>query len=35
VLRGAGYGDAQIAELLRSGAVAGPHAGEPGGSFLA
>jgi crotonobetainyl-CoA:carnitine CoA-transferase CaiB-like acyl-CoA transferase len=35
VLRGAGYGDAQIAELLRSGAVAGPHAGESRGSFLA
>ena len=35
VLRAAGYGDEQIAELLRSGAVAGPHAGEPGGSFLA
>jgi crotonobetainyl-CoA:carnitine CoA-transferase CaiB-like acyl-CoA transferase len=35
VLRAAGYDDEQIAELLRSGAVAGRHAGEPGGSFLA
>ena len=34
VLRAAGYDDEQIAELLRSGAVAGPHAGA-GGSFLA
>jgi alpha-methylacyl-CoA racemase len=34
VLRAAGYDDAQIAELLRSGAVAGEHEGE-GGSFLA
>src|SRR5205085_7980763 len=34
VLRAAGYGDEQIAELLRDGAVAGPHEGEPGGSFL-
>ena len=33
-LREAGYDDAQIAELLRSGAVAGPHTGA-GGSFLA
>ncbi|HEV7807683.1 MAG TPA: CaiB/BaiF CoA-transferase family protein [Solirubrobacteraceae bacterium] len=35
VLRAAAYSDAQIAELLRSGAVAGPHAGAPGGSFFA
>jgi alpha-methylacyl-CoA racemase len=34
VLREAGYDDEQIAELLRSGAVAGRHAGA-GGSFLA
>ena len=34
VLREAGYDGAQIAELLRSGAVAGPHTGA-GGSFLA
>jgi crotonobetainyl-CoA:carnitine CoA-transferase CaiB-like acyl-CoA transferase len=34
VLREAGYGDDAIAELLRSGAVAGPHTGA-GGSFLA
>jgi len=34
VLRAAGYDDAQIAELLRSGAVAAEHEGE-GGSFLA
>ncbi len=34
VLREAGYDDAEIAELLRSGAVAGPAAGA-GGSFLA
>ena len=34
VLRAAGYDDEQVAELLRSGAVAGPHAGA-GGSFLA
>ena len=33
VLREAGYDDEQIAELLRSGAVAGPHAGA-GGAFL-
>ncbi len=33
VLREAGYDDAQIAELLRSGAVAGPHTGAAG-SFL-
>ena len=33
VLREAGYDDEQIAELLRSGAVAGRHTG-PGGSFL-
>jgi crotonobetainyl-CoA:carnitine CoA-transferase CaiB-like acyl-CoA transferase len=30
VLRAAGYDDAQIAELLRSGAVAGEHEGESG-----
>ncbi|MDX6678852.1 MAG: alpha-methylacyl-CoA racemase [Solirubrobacteraceae bacterium] len=35
VLRAAGYDGEQIAELLRSGAVAGPHEGPPGGSFLA
>jgi crotonobetainyl-CoA:carnitine CoA-transferase CaiB-like acyl-CoA transferase len=35
ILRAAGYDDARIAELLRSGAVAGPHEGAPGGSFLA
>ncbi len=34
VLREAGYDDEQIAELLRAGAVAGPHAGA-GASFLA
>jgi crotonobetainyl-CoA:carnitine CoA-transferase CaiB-like acyl-CoA transferase len=34
VLRAAGYDDEQIAELLRSGAVAGPHSGA-GGCFLA
>jgi crotonobetainyl-CoA:carnitine CoA-transferase CaiB-like acyl-CoA transferase len=34
VLRAAGYDAEQIAELLRSGAVAGPHTGA-GGSFLA
>ena len=34
VLREAGYDDAQVAELLRSGAVAGPHTGA-GASFLA
>jgi crotonobetainyl-CoA:carnitine CoA-transferase CaiB-like acyl-CoA transferase len=34
VLRSAGYDDERIAELLRSGAVAGPHTGA-GGSFLA
>ena len=34
VLREAGYDDATIAELLRSGAVGGPHTGA-GGSFLA
>jgi alpha-methylacyl-CoA racemase len=34
VLREAGYDEDDIAELLRSGAVAGPHAGA-GGSFLA
>jgi crotonobetainyl-CoA:carnitine CoA-transferase CaiB-like acyl-CoA transferase len=34
VLREAGYDDDQIAELLRRGAVAGPHGGA-GGSFLA
>jgi alpha-methylacyl-CoA racemase len=34
VLREAGYDDEQIAELLRSGAVAGVHSGA-GGSFLA
>jgi alpha-methylacyl-CoA racemase len=33
VLRAAGYSEEQIAELLRSGAVAGPHTGA-GGSFL-
>ena len=33
VLREAGYGDDQIAELLRSGAVAGPHTGA-GATFL-
>jgi crotonobetainyl-CoA:carnitine CoA-transferase CaiB-like acyl-CoA transferase len=33
VLREAGYDDERIAELLRTGAVAGPHAGA-GGSFL-
>jgi crotonobetainyl-CoA:carnitine CoA-transferase CaiB-like acyl-CoA transferase len=33
VLRAAGYDDAPIVELLRSGAVAGPHSGA-GGSFL-
>jgi crotonobetainyl-CoA:carnitine CoA-transferase CaiB-like acyl-CoA transferase len=34
VLRAAGYDDERIAELLRSGAVAGSHSGA-GGSFLA
>ena len=34
VLRAAGYDDEQVTELLRSGAVAGPHTGA-GGSFLA
>ena len=34
VLREAGYDDARIAELLRAGAVAGPHTGA-GASFLA
>jgi len=34
VLREAGYDDAQIADLLRAGAVAGTHTGD-GGSFLA
>jgi crotonobetainyl-CoA:carnitine CoA-transferase CaiB-like acyl-CoA transferase len=33
VLRAACYDDAPIVELLRSGAVAGPHSGA-GGSFL-
>jgi alpha-methylacyl-CoA racemase len=33
VLKEAGYDAAQVAELLRSGAVAGPHAG-PGSTFL-
>ena len=33
VLRAAGYDDARIAELLRTGAVAGPRDGD-GGSFL-
>jgi alpha-methylacyl-CoA racemase len=33
VLRAAGYGAAQVAELLRTGAVAGPREGD-GGSFL-
>lgn len=35
VLRAAGYDEERIAALLRSGAVAGPHSGTPGGSFLA
>jgi len=34
VLRAAGYDDEQVAELLRSGAVAGPHSGA-GGPFVA
>ena len=35
VLRAAGYDDAQIDALLRCGAVAGPHSGAGGSSFLA
>jgi crotonobetainyl-CoA:carnitine CoA-transferase CaiB-like acyl-CoA transferase len=35
VLCAAGYDEAQIAELLRSGAVAGPHAAAAAGTFLA